>query len=82
LIKLGTRVKLSKFNGTMDTPKNCDESENYWSLIGEYGKVVKEKNVRLRVLVQFENIKKLKFLHCHNEIENSLWILETDIELA
>ena len=82
MIKLGIRVKLKKFNGTMDTPKNCEKSENYWSLIGEYRKVVKKKNERLRVLIQLENIEKLKGLHCHNEIENSLWILETDIELA
>jgi len=82
LLEIGTRVKLKKFNGTINAPKDCDKSENYWSLIGEFGKVIQPKNKRLRVLVQFENPEKLKNLHCHNEIENSLWILETDVELS
>jgi len=81
LLEIGTRVKLNKFNGTIDTPKDCDKSENYWSLIGESGIVIQPKNSCSRVLIQFENIEKLKNLHCHNEVESSLWILESDVEL-
>ena len=65
MLEIGTRVKLIKFNGTINTPKDCDKQENYWSLIGEFGKIVKPKNNRLRVLIQFENLEKLKKLHCH-----------------
>ena len=79
MLKIGTRVKLNQFNGTKNTPKDCDEKENYWSLINEYGTIIKSKNNNSRVLIQFENIEKLKNLHCHNEIENSLWILISDI---
>lgn len=82
MLEIGTRVKLNKFNGTIGTPKDCTERENYWSLIGESGTVIQPKNSRSRVLIQFENIEKLKSLHCHNEVENSLWILETDVELC
>jgi len=82
LLEIGTRVKLNKFNGTIDTPKDCDKSENYWVLIGETGTVIQVKNSRSRVLIQFENIEKLKNLNCHNEVENSLWILESDVELS
>ena len=82
MFEIGTKVKLNKFNGTIDTPKDCDKSENYWSLIGETGTVIQAKNNRSRVLIQFENIEKLEKLHCHNEVENSLWILESDVELS
>ena len=82
MFEIGTKVKLNKFNNTIDTPLNCDESENYWSLIGELGTVIQPKNSRSRVLIQFENIDKLKNLQCHNEVKNSLWILESDVELS
>ena len=63
MLKTGTRVKLNKFNGTIKMPKDCNKSENYWSLIGELGIVVQEKGNHSRVLIQFENTEKLKNLH-------------------
>ncbi len=79
-MKVGTKVKIKSFNSTTTTPDNCDPSENYWSLIGEKGVVVKPKNERFRVLVQIDDSNKLSNLYCHNEIENSLWLLESDLD--
>ena len=82
MIEIGTKVKLIKFNKTVNTPADCDEQENYWSLIGGNGVVVKPENSHKRVLVQFEDHHKLEKLHCHNEVENSLWILSSDLKLC
>jgi hypothetical protein len=41
---------------------------------------VKPLNERSRFLVKIDNANKLIGLHCHNEIENSLWMLESDLE--
>ncbi len=80
-MKIGTRVKLKSFNNTTEIPNDCDPSENYWSLIEEKGTIVKPKNDYSRLLVKFDDPSKLIGLHCHNEIENSLWILESDLEI-
>ena len=73
-------VKLKTFNGENYPNSDCDPSENYWQLIGKAGVVVKNKNCRGRVLVQFhDDIGKLG-LHCHNEVPNSLFILPSDLQ--
>ena len=75
----GKKVQLKSFNGEIATPAGCRDSENYWRVIGCTGVIVEPKNDRDRVLVQFdESIEELG-LHCHNPIENSLYILETDL---
>ena len=81
MLESGTKVKLTTFNNTTDSPEDCEPSENYWSLIGETGIIKKPENNRSRVLVQFDNSVKSKGLHCHNEIENSLLILASDLEV-
>lgn len=78
--KIGNRVKLGTFNGTLKPEENCPSNENYWKLIGCIGKIVKEPNERSRVLVKFEKDVQLFGLECHNEFENSLWILESDLK--
>ena len=80
MLEIGTKVKLKTFNNTSIIPKGCDPSENYWSLIGETGTIKRSENSRGRVLVQFDNSVESKGLHCHNEIENSLLILTSDLE--
>lgn len=77
---VGKKVKLVRFNNELTAPEKCDPSENYWSLIGKTGKIVKPINTNSRVLVQFdESVSKLG-LHCHNEISNSLLILASDLK--
>lgn len=80
-MEVGTKVKIKSFNNTTSTPNDCDFRENYWSLIGEKGTIVKPINERSRFLVQIDDSSKLVGLHCHNEIENSLWLLESDLEI-
>ena len=86
---LGTKVKLKSFNGTMKPEKDCSPSENYWILIGCKGEIVQDPKQKdpyanfsnkLRLLVKFENNVVSLGLECHNNIENSLWILESDLE--
>ena len=81
MLELGAKVKLKTFNNTSLAPEDCDQSENYWLLIGETGTIKKPENNRSRVLVQFDNSVESKGLHCHNEIVNSLLILTTDLEV-
>lgn len=62
-------------------PAECSPDENYWVLIGETGTVVEPKNVRARVLVKFDALVSDYGLHCHNVVPNSLYILESDLEV-
>jgi hypothetical protein len=80
-IMLGQKVRLKSFNGLATPPDGCRNSENYWRLIGYSGVVVEPKNDRCRLLVQFEESIEALGLHCHNPIENSLYILESDLTL-
>lgn len=89
-LKENTRVRLFKFNGTTSSEDECDPGENYWKLIGLEGKVVRDPNeaslysrhaLEPRVLVVFDTDIKSMGLHCHNSIENSLWILVSDLEV-
>ena len=85
-MKENTRVLLKTFNGTAIADSDCDDSENYWKLIGFKGRIVQDpseskNNVGLRVLVKFEDSISSLGLHCHNSVPNSLWILESDLEI-
>lgn len=79
-MEVGTKVKIRSLNNTTKTPDDCDSSENYWLLIGEEGTIVKPINEHSRFLVKIDDANKLVGLHCHNEIENSLWLLASDLE--
>jgi hypothetical protein len=76
------KVLLKSFNGSLTAPKGTKSEENYWSLIGHRGEVVAPKNARGRILVKFDIPVKLLDIACHNEIENSLYILESDLEIV
>jgi hypothetical protein len=78
---LNSKVILRTFNGSSVPPVECSAGENYWALIGETGKVVEPKNARARVLVQFDASVAGYGLHCHNVVPNSLYILESDLEV-
>jgi hypothetical protein len=75
-------VVLITFNSSTKTPKDCLESENYWKLIGQKGHVL-VKHGKLnneRVLVKFDKDLYGFGLINHNEVENTLWILESDLQ--
>ena len=79
-MKIGNKIKLNTFNGTTKPDEECLPNENYWKLIGCLGKIVKGPNAKSRFLVQFEKDVLSLGLECHNDINNSLWILESDLE--
>jgi hypothetical protein len=79
LFSLGQKVRLKSFNGTAVAPEACKPKENYWALIGQAGEVVAPKNERQRLLVKFVVSVAALGLYCHNEVENSLFILESDL---
>jgi len=78
-MKIGNKVKLNTFNGTTKPDEECSHNENYWKLIGSLGKILKGPNDKSRFLVQFEKDVISLVLECHNDINNSLWILESDL---
>lgn len=78
---MNCQVKLKSFNGTAAAPQNCKPDENYWLLIGQTGEIIAPANEHHRVQVRFEKLISSFGLHCHNEIPNSLLILETDLEI-
>ena len=77
---VSSKVRLKSFNGTRVGPADCRAGENYWLLIGQSGEVVEPKNEHGRLLVKFDLPVRSLGLHCHNPIENSLYILESDVE--
>ena len=88
-IHAGYSVKLRSFNGLLKPKKEVESTENYWILIGAHG-VIKQSPLEdslyasfsksKRVLVKFEEDLCSMGLEAHNEIENSLWILVSDLE--
>ena len=81
MLSPGTKVKLKTFNKASHPPTDCDPSENYWLLIGMSGTIIEPVNNCSRVLVRFDNSIQSMGLHCHNEVENSLLIFESDLEV-
>jgi hypothetical protein len=74
------RVRLKSFNGTVHAPADCRPDENYWALIGEIGEIVGKKKDGSRTLVKFQKSAQSFGLIFHNPVENSLFILESDLE--
>ena len=82
----GDKVILKTFHQSLQAPKDIDDTENYWKLIGSVGKIISDKkkthpafvDMGERVLVKFDNIEKYG-LTCHNEVPNSLWIFLSDL---
>ena len=81
----GTIVVLKSFNLLDRAPKRIDPRENYWLLLGQRGQIVEvvpPQGVEAdRVLVKFDCDVQMLGLHCHNHVENSLWIKLGDIEV-
>jgi len=82
MLPLNAKVILRSFNGVITAPSSCGAEENYWALVGEKGTVIETINSKNRVVVLFDEPVSRYGLHCHNPIANSLYILETDLELA
>lgn len=81
-MKIGDSVRLISFNGETCAPSNVHPPENYWLLFGQEAEIVALSTGRAhagRVLVKFVVSVSELGLHCHNEIPNSLWILQTDL---
>lgn len=83
--RIGDLVCIETFNGTGSTDETARPAENYWLLVGQTGVIVKTwreaafEMPESRFLGRFdENLNNLG-LCSHNEIENSLWILGSDI---
>ncbi len=77
-----TPVKLITFLGKSTAPKNTDDRENYWKLIGQHGIVIDEVEMNNdRVLVLFDGNLDDFEIENHNLIKNSLWIKKTDLEV-
>lgn len=77
---MNKKVRLKSFNGNIQAPKGTIPEENYWALIGHCGEIIEPRNERGRVLVKFDLSVCSLGLACHNPIENSLYILESDLE--
>ncbi|MHB0914851.1 MAG: hypothetical protein ACYC5A_04150 [Thermoleophilia bacterium] len=88
-LKKGNKVRLRSFNGFETSPDDCEPEENYWKLISETGRIVKDPkesgmyasfSSEKRVCVVFDrNLSKFGLIN-HNTVQNSLWILESDLE--
>jgi hypothetical protein len=90
MFKTGEKVKLKTFNGRKTAPKSVGCSENYWKFIGQTGTIQQDPqessifasfSKELRVLVKFDKKLVNYGLIAHNNIENSLWILVSDLEI-
>ena len=86
----GTKVKIKSFDGATTRPQAGDPQEDYSKLIGLTGVVIRDpREVSLyasfssqpRLLILFDVDVKGLGLACHNKVQNSLWILETDLEI-
>ena len=77
------RVRLTRFGGTLIAPDAVSSHEDYWKLIGRTGTVIdddRKGHLETQVLVPFDDDVSALGLECHNPIENSLWILQSDLE--
>ena len=85
--KYGDKVLLKSFHNTVNAPKDIDDTENYWKLIGSVGQIISEEykkhpafsDMGERTLVKFEDMTTYG-LCCHNEVSNSLWIFLSDLK--
>jgi hypothetical protein len=88
-MEVGSKVRVVSFNGTLTAPAGTDPSEDYWQLVGSQGVVVQDPAQESkcadfsgtpRLLVRFDRSVVALGLHCHNNVENALWLLESDLE--
>jgi hypothetical protein len=89
-MKIGDKVVLKSFNGRCQNKTSTPSQENYWILIGETGTIQmdpSEKSLyasfskKRRVLVKFDKDLNNLGLIAHNNVQNALWILISDIEI-
>lgn len=89
-MKKGDKVVLETFNLMSKSNEGVEPSENYWLLLGKTGHVIQsplESGIyasfsrEKRLLIKFDVDLSAFHLSCHNEVENSLWILEADLRV-
>lgn len=81
-MKKNTAVRLKTFHGTLISPDNVSEKENYWILIGEKGMVIDYTTYNPeKVLVLFDKNLDDFNVENHNPIKNTLYIDQKDLEL-
>jgi hypothetical protein len=82
---------LKTYNGKVGPIKAVNQKENYWKLIGEVGTIQQDSHessihasfsTKQRVLVKFDKDLTIDDLIAHNNIDNSLWILVSDLEIV
>lgn len=84
----GKRVVLKSFCGEQTGPAGTIPAENYWLLIGRWGRIVRPGSqasllagfsVEPRLLIRFDDSVAGLGLEAHNEIPHALWILVSDL---
>ncbi len=84
---INDKIIMKSFLDSTKPDADIEDSENYWKLIGEYGKIIKVRNSPHpafpdkgnQVLVQFDkNLNELG-LKVHNKEKNALWVFQSDI---
>ena len=78
-MKINTYVELKTFLGTDKAYEEVKESENFWKLIGEKGRVISEEKNQALVLFS-KNIDNYNLVN-HNPQKNSIWINKSDLKL-
>mgnify|MGYP000433428443 CR=1 FL=1 len=79
-MQVNDNVTLIAFLGTLTPEESVNSTENYWKLIGQGGQVI--ELAEERVLVKFQcNIDSFE-LENHNPVNDSLWILRTDLQIV
>ena len=82
------RVPIKTFNGTSVAPKDIEQRENFWVLIGKAGTIIDDKlsgdffshDGLPRMLVRFDGDLDDFGLENHNRSINGLWIKTTDLK--
>ena len=80
-MRVGARVKLKTFNGSVLCADTLEPSENYWLLVGAVGTISKTENSRGRVLVVFEIEVKQPGLTLPQRNTQQPLILPSDLEV-
>jgi hypothetical protein len=84
----GDRVMLKSLKTEGTARADAAADENYEKLIGWRGTIVQSPSEaglfasfseEPRLLIQFDQSVTEMKLHCHNDVPNSLWILESDL---
>lgn len=87
-MKIGDKVKMITYQGTLKKVYDIEPGEDYWQLIGSKGRIIDDSDLENEgtVFVRFNHALHDYKFNAHNEergmmFRNSLSILESDLEL-